>query len=85
MFSKLLPELENTPPAFSLSSLIGGVFYGGIVEEVMMRLLGMTLIIFLISKLRKGKEASNTSYWIAIILTSLLFTVGHLPANAMES
>ncbi|WP_226654847.1 CPBP family intramembrane glutamic endopeptidase [Pseudalkalibacillus hwajinpoensis] len=83
LFSKLLPELETNPPTFSLSGLLGGVFYGGIVEEVMMRLLGMTLIIFLISKIRKGKEPANKSYWIAIILTSLLFAVGHLPANAL--
>ncbi|MCA0991445.1 CPBP family intramembrane glutamic endopeptidase [Pseudalkalibacillus hwajinpoensis] len=83
LFSKFLPELETNPPAFSLSGLLGGVFYGGVVEEVMMRLFGMTLIIFLISKLRKGKNPSNKSYWLAIILTSLLFAVGHLPANAL--
>ena len=83
LFSKFLPELETNPPAFSLSGLLGGVFYGGVVEEVMMRLFGMTLIIFLITKIRKGKSPSRTSYWIAIILTSLLFAVGHLPANAM--
>jgi membrane protease YdiL (CAAX protease family) len=83
LFSKFLPELETNPPAFSLSGLLGGVFYGGVVEEVMMRLFGMTLIIFLISKIRKGKNPSNPSYWIAIILTSLLFAVGHLPANAL--
>ena len=83
LFSKFLPELVNNPPASSFTGLLGGVFYGGVVEEVMMRLFGMTLIIFLVTKIRKGANPSNTSYWFAIILTSILFAVGHFPANAL--
>jgi|SRR5699024_3329786 len=58
------------------------MFYGGITEELMVRLFGMTLIVWLLARAtKKEKEAIPDSfYYIAIILTAILFGLGHLPA-----
>ncbi|MFD1066613.1 CPBP family glutamic-type intramembrane protease [Oceanobacillus locisalsi] len=58
--------------------------YGGITEEIMLRLFGMTLIVWLlawITKKQKG-DIPNSFYYIAIFLTAILFGLGHLPAAA---
>lgn len=66
------------PPAWQglLSSL-----YGGINEEVLMRLFVMSLLVYLTFKIRKTEDGSPTrlGVWISIILAALLFGVGHLP------
>ncbi|MCP3032555.1 CPBP family intramembrane metalloprotease [Halobacillus sp. A1] len=81
IFPHLLPELEMHTPAPSVEGLLGGVFYGGIVEEVMLRLFGMTLIIFLVLKFRKSNNLPAIYYWGAIVVTSVIFAIAHLPAN----
>lgn len=53
-------------------------FYGGIVEEVMMRLFLMTLIIWLGSKFGK-KSPSRLVVWFAILFAGLAFGLAHLP------
>jgi membrane protease YdiL (CAAX protease family) len=59
-------------------------FYGGITEEVLLRLFVMSLIAWLGSFVSKTAEGKPTSvvYWIAIILAAILFGLGHLPATA---
>jgi len=56
-------------------------FYGGIAEEVLMRLFVMTLLVWLISKITKTIKGlpARWSVWVAIILASVLFGLGHLP------
>ena len=59
-------------------------FYGGIGEEVMMRLFLMTALVWAFSKFQKtadGKPAS-AMVWLAIIIASVLFGLGHLPVTA---
>lgn len=61
-------------------------FYGGISEEILLRLFVMTLIVWLFSKLKKSKDKvikNNLILWSSIIIASLLFGLGHLPATAM--
>ncbi len=60
-------------------------FYGGIFEEVLMRLFSLTfyawVLTWIIAKFRKEEVKENkTIIWIAIILSALLFGIGHLPA-----
>ncbi|RWZ59907.1 CPBP family intramembrane metalloprotease [Halobacillus fulvus] len=81
LFINWLPELASLGGETSLNALLLGVFYGGVVEEVMMRLFLMTFTIFLFLKIKKRESLSGTYYWIAIIVTSFIFAVGHLPAN----
>lgn len=60
-------------------------FYGGISEEIVMRLFFMTLILWVVSRLTKSKNnvvENNVMMWSSIILAALLFGVGHLPITA---
>jgi membrane protease YdiL (CAAX protease family) len=60
-------------------------FYGGISEEVMLRLFVMSLLAWLGSFLSKTIEGRPTSavFWNANILAAVLFGLGHLPTTAM--
>lgn len=60
-------------------------FYGGISEEIVMRLFFMTFVAWLISKITKTKGKvieNNLLVWISIIMAALLFGLGHLPITA---
>lgn len=56
-------------------------FYGGINEEIVLRLFLMTLIAWIIFKIKKTQEGKPTKsgMWIAIILAAIIFGIGHLP------
>jgi len=56
-------------------------FYGAISEEIVMRLFLMTLIVWLIFKLKKTQDGKPTTLgiWIAIMITAVIFGLGHLP------
>jgi len=56
-------------------------FYGGIAEEVLMRLFVMTLFVWLLSKIKRNTDGSPAvwSIWVAIAVASVLFGIGHLP------
>lgn len=59
-------------------------FYGAINEEIMMRFFLMSLVIFIINLIirhKKGKPKPIVA-WIAIIITSVLFGLGHLPITS---
>jgi membrane protease YdiL (CAAX protease family) len=83
LFQPHIPKLGNGEGVVWWKATLGGVFYGGIVEEVLMRLFLMTLIIWLISFIFKKYRDSIPSsfYWIGIILAALIFSAGHLPAT----
>jgi membrane protease YdiL (CAAX protease family) len=70
------PLLQSPPPVWQgfLAS-----FYGGITEEILLRLFFLTFIYWLISKVTRKQIAA----WLAIILASILFGIGHLPATAL--
>jgi len=53
-------------------------FYGGICEEILLRLFLMTTLSWLFLKLKK----SDLSIWMAIIITTIVFGLGHLPMTA---
>ena len=59
-------------------------FYGGIAEEIQLRLLVMSLIAWLGSFISKTSEGKPTGiiFWAANILAAVLFGLGHLPATA---
>jgi hypothetical protein len=68
-----------TPPAWQgfLAS-----FYGGINEEIVTRLFLMSLIAWVIFKIKKTEDGkpTRTGMWLAIILAAIIFGIGHLPA-----
>jgi hypothetical protein len=51
--------------------------YGGFTEELLMRFGFMTLVVWIVFKITK--KLNNSTYWIGIILASLLFAFGHFP------
>jgi len=57
-------------------------FYGGITEEVLMRLFLMTLFTWIGMKLFRQKEPSKMGVIIAILLAAIIFGLGHLPITA---
>jgi len=60
-------------------------FYGGIGEEIQLRLLIMSLIAWLASFISKtaDNKPTNGVYWIANIMAAVLFGLGHLPTTAL--
>ena len=76
-------NLQNAQPAAWKGFLAS--FYGGIAEEILLRLFVMSLFAWLgrfVSKTQEGKPIS-TVFWIANILAAVLFGLGHLPATEM--
>lgn len=79
------PRLEMPPaPSVDVWSSVLVLFYGGIVEEVLVRLFLMTFIVWLLSVplRRRGRPIPPFVYGIAIVAAALLFGLGHLPATA---
>jgi membrane protease YdiL (CAAX protease family) len=83
LFQPHMPRLGNGEGVVWWKATLAGVLYGGIVEEVLMRLFLMALIVWLLSFIfKKYRETIPSSfYWIGIILAALLFSAGHLPAT----
>ncbi len=59
--------------------------YGGLTEEILMRFGFMSFIIWIVSKI--FKNLNSATYWIGIIIASLIFAIGHFPIvfNVVES
>ena len=84
-FQNQITMIAENPPEFSLLGLMAGVFYGGVFEEILIRLFLMSLIVWFSMKvLKQDKNTSSQKvYWLAIILTSLIFAAAHLPVTGM--
>jgi membrane protease YdiL (CAAX protease family) len=56
-------------------------FYGGIGEEILFRLFLMTLLVWIFFKIKKTRDEKPTTVgiWLAIIISAVLFGLGHLP------
>ena len=63
--------------------LITGLLYGGVVEELFMRVFLMSLFALILWKIfwHKQEQAPVKAFVAANIVTALLFAMGHLPAN----
>lgn len=85
LFSRLIPGVATfyeTYP-FSLAYLSSEVFYGGVVEELLMRWFLMSLLVWILMKLtRRKKEAVPSWCFLAAnLVVAVLFALGHLPAT----
>lgn len=73
------------PPALSwLSQLLLGILYGGITEELLLRWGLMTALVWIGHRLfgRDRTRPGGALMWAAIVLTAIIFGIGHLPALA---
>jgi len=76
-------NLQTSQPA-AWKGLLAS-FYGGIAEEIFLRLFVMSLLVWLgrfLSKTADGKP-TNAVFWIANVLAAVLFGLGHLPATSL--
>ncbi|MEI4622609.1 CPBP family intramembrane glutamic endopeptidase [Bacillus cereus] len=89
IFARMMPEVAATytKDNYSLLYLVTSVIYGGVLEEIMVRLFIMSLISFILWKLfARSKEKENIPVWIFVcanILSALLFAAGHIPATIL--
>lgn len=87
-FGKWIPAVGESYKAagsFDPAVWIASVLYGGVIEEVMMRLFLMSLAAFLLWKIFfRKREAVPTGVLIgANLFAALLFAAGHLPSTAV--
>lgn len=75
--------MESYAAKPSIPYILAAVLYGGVIEEVMLRLFWMSLAAFLLHKLfGKGTVQPASCILIAAnIVAALLFAAGHLPAT----
>lgn len=76
-------NLQTSQPAAWKGFLAS--FYGGIAEEILLRLFMMSFLVWLgrfISKNSDGKPTSAV-FWVANILAAVLFGLGHLPTMSL--
>jgi len=83
--------LRHLPPAMQplfmiplWKRLLAGVLYGGITEELFMRLFLVSLVAWLCGRWWRTPAGLPTpgAFWIAIVLVAVLFGLGHLPATS---
>ena len=90
VFAPIIGEeaiLGSVDALLSFDGWVASLLYGGVIEEVMLRLFFMTLIAWVISKIfyrnTSAGELPSRVFIMANILAALLFAAGHLPATVM--
>lgn len=84
LFARHLPTLSIADTHIEPWKTLLASLYGGIVEEILMRLFLMSLIAWLIALVFRARQPRENSWimWTAIIATAILFGLGHLPVTA---
>ena len=86
-FGRVIPTLQElTKLTITVNAIFASILYGGIVEELLLRLFMMSLLVFVLWKLfyRKigAEQIPPGIYIVANVLAAALFAAGHLPATA---
>ena len=86
VFGRWIPAVgpDTVQPA-TFAGWIGSVLYGGIVEELLLRLFFLSLLAFLLWKIFfKKQESVPTGVLVAAnVIAALLFAASHLPATML--
>ena len=82
-YSEVIMDSYAVKP--TIPYIIGSVLYGGVIEEVMLRLFFMSLIAFILHKVfqRKQPAPSIAILIVANVIAAILFAAGHLPATEL--
>jgi membrane protease YdiL (CAAX protease family) len=82
-FNKLIPELHLLKPVPVWKAFLAS-FYGGIAEEILLRLFLVSFLVWITFKIKKteGRRPTNLGIWMSIIVASVIFGLGHLPTTA---
>jgi hypothetical protein len=77
-----LPALLDLARKTSLWENFTASFYGGLNEELLFRLLGLSATAWLLSRAwhRPSGGPTSAALWVANMIMAVLFAVGHLPA-----
>ncbi|HWE46611.1 MAG TPA: CPBP family glutamic-type intramembrane protease [Caulobacteraceae bacterium] len=78
-----LPALLNLARKASLWENFAACFYGGVNEELLTRLLGVSGVAWIFARVSNAPTAhppAAAAFWWAIAIMSVLFGLGHLPA-----
>lgn len=77
------PIMDSYAAKPTVVFLLASVLYGGVIEEVMLRLFMMSLVAFLLHKVfdRKNEKPSEGILIAANVVSAVLFAAGHLPAT----
>ncbi|TSB45741.1 CPBP family intramembrane glutamic endopeptidase [Alkalicoccobacillus porphyridii] len=83
----LLPsalQMTDSEATITFYDFASRILYGGIAEEIMLRWGVMSLLVFMMWKVfqRKLTQPTQIIIWIGIILSALLFGLGHYGATA---
>ena len=85
-FGNIVKEIQTANSlGLSVNSFIASILYGGIIEEIMLRLFFMSLIAFIVWKLfykkYKKENIPTAVFVIANVVSAVVFAAGHLPAT----
>ena len=69
----------------TVAFMLAAVIYGGVIEEVMLRLFMMSLVAWILHQLfwRKQEKTPVAALVAANVIAALLFAAGHLPTTAV--
>ncbi len=81
LFTPVSSIFENASISVPIWKAFLACFYGGISEEILLRLFLMTLIVWIFYKIKKTSDGKPTviGIWLAIIISAIIFGLGHLP------
>ncbi|MCE7698673.1 MAG: CPBP family intramembrane metalloprotease [Methanobacterium paludis] len=81
LFTPVSSIFQNAEISVPIWKGILASFYGGIGEEILLRLFLMTLVVWIIFKIKKTADGKPTDIgiWLAIIISAVIFGLGHLP------
>ena len=84
LFVAFVEPITPFQAAAPLWQRLGASLYGGICEELFLRLFLVSLLVWAGMKLTRTESGAGTAavIWSAIILASILFGLGHLPLTA---
>jgi len=85
-FGTAYPAIQESAAAgLTVQGNIAAILYGGVIEEVMLRLFFMSLIAWILWKVFARTQQSAPT-WVLVtanVVAALLFAAGHLPATVM--
>lgn len=83
-FGLYLPGLASVNGSVALWKTLLASLYGGVVEEILMRLFCMSLFVWVLAKVFRSAAPTNNAIlmWTAIALSAVLFGLGHLPITS---
>lgn len=82
-YSQAIMDSYSVKP--TIPYLIAMVTYGGVIEEVMLRLFFMSLIAFVLHKIfgNKNEKPAPVIFVVSNVIAAILFAAGHLPITSI--